>query len=379
MILGALIDAGVPLDVIRASLDALPLDGWTIQSTTVQRGALRATRAEVTVNEDNASRNYTDIVTLLDNSPLKENVRRRALATFEILARAEAKIHNRRVEQVHFHEVGGADALIDIVGACAALEHLAPGRTVTGPIATGSGIISSDHGQLPLPAPAVTEILTGAVLYGRGVGELITPTGAAILAAASDGFGNLPPARLRSTGYGAGVRELDPPNVLRVLVANDIDTDDDETFVLETNLDDMSPELLPHLVDTLMATGAQDAWLTPILMKKGRPGFLLSVLTTTYESDRLQDTIYKESTTLGVRRTRVGKDVLARQWVAVDVAGQKVNVKIGLRGSRVTTVAPEYEDARRAAAASGMPLKDVYAAALQTAQAQIHRPESSAR
>lgn len=369
MILGALIDAGVPLDVMRESLDALPLDGWTIESATVQKGALQATRAVITGAEDKASRNHADIVTLLRNSPLEENVRQRALETFEILARAEAKIHNRRAEQVHFHEVGGTDALIDIVGASAALEHLGPSHIVTGPIATGSGTISSDHGQIPLPAPAVTEILTGAVLYGRGEGELITPTGAAILAAASDSFGNLPAVRLRSTGYGAGRRDLDLPNVLRLLVADEVDENDD-TVVLETNLDDMNPELLPHLLDTLMATGAQDAWLTPILMKKGRPGFLLNVLTTTYEGDRLQDAIYKETTTLGVRRTRVGKDVLARRWVTIDVAGQSVNVKVGLRGSRVTTVAPEYEDARRAATATGMSLKDVYAAALRAVQAQ---------
>ncbi len=378
MILGALIDAGAPLDVIRASLDALPLDGWTIESATVQKGALRATRAVVTVGEDKGSRNYADIVTLLEASPLERNVRRRALQTFEILAQAEAKIHNRRAEKVHFHEIGGIDSLIDIVGACAALQHFRPGRTVTGPIATGSGVVSSDHGQLPLPAPAVTEILKGAVLYGRGEGELITPTGAAILAAASDGFDNLPPARLRSIGYGAGHRDLDPPNVLRVLVADE-GGGDHEAVVLETNLDDMSPELLPNLLDTLLKQGAQDVWLTSIHMKKGRPGFLLSVLTTIYEMDRLQDTIYKETTTFGVRRTRVGKDVLARQWVAVHVAGQRVHVKIGLRGSQVTTVAPEYEDARRAALASGMSLKDVYAAALQAVQAQSARPESPER
>jgi len=369
MVLGALIDAGVPLDVIRASLDALPLEGWTIESTTVQKGVLRATQVIVAVGEVNVSRNYADIVTMLETSPLEENVRRRSLETFEIMALAEAKIHNRRAEQVHFHEVGGTDAVIDIVGSCAALQHLRPSHTVTGPIATGSGTVSSDHGQLPLPAPAVTEILNGAVLHGRGEGELITPTGAAILAAASDVFGNMPAARLRSAGYGAGHRDLDPPNVLRVLVADEVDGDE-EAIVLETNLDDMNPELLPHLLDTLIENKAQDAWLTPILMKKGRPGFLLSVLTTTYEMDRLKDTIYKETTTLGVRRARVGKDVLARQWIAVEVAGEKVNVKLGLRGSRVTSIAPEYEDARRAAAATGMPLKDVYVAALQAVQAQ---------
>jgi uncharacterized protein (TIGR00299 family) protein len=369
MILGALIDAGVPLDVIRASLGALPLDGWTIESTTVQRGALRATQVIVTVPEDSVSRHYAAIVTMLETSPLEENVRRRSLATFEILARAEAKIHNQAPEEVHFHEVGGADAIIDIVGACTALQHLEAGHIVTGPIATGSGIVSGDHGRLPLPAPAVTEMLTGAVLFGRGEGELITPTGAAILAAASDGFGNMPVARLRTTGYGAGHRDLDPPNVLRVLVADEPDGDN-EAVVLETNLDDMNPELLPHLLATLMENKAQDAWLTPILMKKGRPGFLLSVLTSTYEMDRLQDIIYKETTTLGVRRINVGKDTLARKWVAVDVAGEKVNVKLGLRGSQVTTLAPEYDDARRAAAATGMPLRDVYAAALQAAQAQ---------
>lgn len=370
MILGALIDVGVPLDVIRANLDRLPLDGWTLEGTPVEKGTLRATQVVITVDDDNASRNYAEIVTLLRNSALEENVRRRSLETFEILAQAEAKVHDRPVDRVHFHEVGGTDALIDIVGACAALEHLAPTRTVTGPIATGSGFVSSDHGQLPLPAPAVTEILKGAVLHGRGEGELVTPTGAAILAAASQGFGPLPFARLRSTGYGAGQRDLDPPNVLRVLVADENVQENDSTVVLETNLDDMSPELLPHLLDTLIGAGAQDAWLTPILMKKGRPGFLLSVLTTTYESVRLLEIIYRESSTFGVRKIDIGKDVLRRQWVTVDVAGQKVSVKIGLRGSKVTTVAPEYEDARRAAAVTGIPLKTVFEAALKAARSQ---------
>ena len=371
MILGALIDAGVPLDGIRAALDSLPMTGWAIETATVTRGGLRATRAIVTEDE-RVSHNYSDVRALLESSSLDGNVRRRALETFEILARAEARVHDRRAEQVHFHEVGGTDAIVDIVGACTALEHLGPTRTITGPIATGSGTVSSEHGRLPVPAPAVTEILTGAVLLGGGKGELITPTGAAILAAASDGFGPLPPARLRSAGYGAGSRDLDLPNVLRVLIADEIEVDT-QTLVLETNLDDMSPELLPHLIDTLLDSGAQDAWLTSILMKKGRPGFLLSVLTTARASDHLTDIIYRETTTFGVRRRLVDRDVLAREWVTVDVAGERVNVKMGLRGTHVATLAPEFEDARRAAKASGMSLKDVYTAALRAAEAHAER------
>lgn len=368
MILGALIDAGVPLEVVREGLSPLPLKRWTVESTAVDKGGLRAAQAIITV-EDQTSRNYSDIVALLENSSLKDNVRRRALKTFAVLAKAEAKVHNRRVEEVHFHEVGSADALIDIVGACAALEYLGPTRTITGPIATGSGIVSSAHGQLPVPAPAVVEMLTGAVLQGRGNGELITPTGAAILAAASDGFSPLPPARLRLAGYGAGARDLDPPNVLRVLIADGVE-EEGETLLLETNLDDMNPELLPHVVDILMTAGAQDAWLTPVLMKKGRPGFLLSVLTTAHAGDHIEEIIYRETTTFGVRRTRVDKHALAREWVTVEVAGEPVNVKIGRRGTLVTTLAPEHEDARRAAKALGMSLKDVYAAAVKAAEAE---------
>lgn len=371
MILGALIDAGASLDVMKASLEALPLDGWAVDSATVEKGGLRATQAIVTIDEQPA-RSYADIVALLEDSLLDRNVRRRALETFGILASAEATVHNRRAEEVHFHEVGGADAIIDIVGASAGLEHLGPHRTITGPIATGSGIVSGDHGRLPVPAPAVTEILTGAVLQGRGEGELITPTGAAILAAASDGFGPLPPSRLRSAGYGAGSRDLDPPDVLRILLVEEMEAGS-ETLVLETNLDDTSPELLPHVIETLVAAGAQDAWLTSILMKKGRLGYLLSVLTTTHDVDRLKEIIYRETTTLGVRRMRVDKDILAREWVAVEVAGEKVNVKVGRRGANVTSIAPEYEDARRAATASGMSLKDVYAAALRAAEARLTR------
>ena len=369
MILGALMDAGAPLDSITESLEALGLPGWELAQENVLKGGVRATRAVVTTN-DGARRSYSDIKALIAGAPLPEGIRSRALETFAVLANAEAKVHSQAPGDVHFHEVGGLDAIVDIVGSSAALEHFAPDAIVTGALPLGSGTVTSAHGPLPVPAPAVTEILTGAVVYGAGGVELVTPTGAALLKANSTSFGTLPPLRPASVGYGAGERDLELPNVLRVLVGQALGDDRMEPrpgVVLETNLDDMSPELLPHVVDELLAAGAQDAWLVPIVMKKGRPAFTLAVLTDASGEDALRELIYKETTTLGIRSSSIGKDVLAREWVAVEVAGQPVSVKLARRAGRIVSMSPEYEDARRAARSTEIPLKEIYALALSAA------------
>jgi len=370
MILGALLDAGAPVADVRASLDALDVPGWELDLEAVTRRGLRATHAQVSVDDESPARSYSDITRIVSDAPLSDPIKSSALKAFDALATAEARVHARTKNDVQWHEVGGIDALVDIVGSCAALEHFHPVRVVTSPIGTGAGIIESDHGTLPLPAPAVAEILKGAVLTGRATDrELVTPTGAAILAAVTDEFGDLPEMRLEATGYGAGSWNLDWPNVVRVLVGDGAGTvPGDEVFVIESNLDDMSPELFPHVIETLLVAGAQDVWVTSIVMKKGRPGYTLSALVDASAKERVVDMVYRETTTLGLRITPAVKHALTREWIEIDVASCAVRVKLGRRAGEIVTMAPEHNDAVKAAKASGLPLKEVYSRALQAAR-----------
>jgi uncharacterized protein (TIGR00299 family) protein len=360
MILGALIGAGASEDEVRRALEALSLSGWDLRIGATTRSGVRATRAEVTVAPGPEARSYVDIKTTIERAPLADGVKHRALETFRLLAEAEGRVHGARVEDVHLHEAGALDAIVDIVGSAAALEELAPELVVTSPIATGRGIIPSAHGPIPLPAPAVTELLIGATLMERGNEELITPTGAAILAAATDRFGEMPAMRLRATGYGAGARDADVPNVVRVLIGDTDDEADASALLIECNIDDMSPELVPYVIERLMTAGAQDAWTTPILMKKGRPALKLAVLTTHAGSDPIIGVLFTETTTLGLRMTPAAKRELDRSWASADVDGYAVRVKLGRYEGRVVTASPEYEDASKVARLTGLPLKEVY-------------------
>ncbi|MDP9067757.1 MAG: nickel pincer cofactor biosynthesis protein LarC [Actinomycetota bacterium] len=373
MLLGALIDAGVPEDTVRGSLQTLGLPEWELQVDRVVKHGIAATRVKV-ATQDLTSRNYREIKTLLEDAPLEEGVRSRALRTFEVLAQAEAKVHGSDPQEVHFHEVGGVDALIDIVGCAAAIEHLAPSTVVASALVTGRGWVTAAHGLLPVPAPAVLEILRGVELEEHGDQELVTPTGAAILAAASDSFGAMPPLKLESIGYGAGERDLDRPNVVRVVVGTESSASPaDEAWLIETNIDDMSGELIPYCIDSLLRAGASDAWSTPILMKKGRPAVTLSILVAPEQKERVLDVLYRETTTLGARSQRVAKDELQREWVEIEVQGEPLRVKLGRRGGELVTASPEYEDAVRVAQKTGLPLRRVFE--LATTQARSTSPE----
>ena len=374
MLLGALIDAGAPIDDVRRALESLGVDGATLQMSEVHRGGLRAAKAAVAVDDDHAERSYRDIVAALDRAALGPDVRTLAHRAFTVLARAEAFVHGVDEGDVHFHEAGSLDAIVDVVGSCAALRALQPERVVASAVATGIGSTESAHGTLPLPAPAVVEILKacGAPVFSRGDHELVTPTGAALLAAFVDDFAGLPAMRIDATGHGAGERDLDHPNVLRVFVGRTRDaTPTEDACVLECNVDDMTPELVSHTLELLIRAGAQDAWITPIVMKKGRPAFKLSILTAPESADELCDVVFRETTTLGLRRTEVVKEVLERRWTDIDVGGQPVRVKVGLHRGEIVTIAPEHEDAVAAAHAAGLPLKDVYAAALEAARRRL--------
>ncbi|MBW3594037.1 MAG: nickel pincer cofactor biosynthesis protein LarC [Actinobacteria bacterium] len=369
MILGALIDAGADAGAVRRAITALPIEDVGMETSEVVRRGLRANAVTIRIPDHAEHRGFLEIVSMLEGADLPPRVRARALRMFEILATAEARVHGTDVDSVHFHEVGALDAIADVVGAAVAIEHFDPATIACSPIPLGSGSVETDHGTLPVPAPAVTEILKGALIVGGGEREVTTPTGAAILMAITDRFGEPPPMTLHATGYGAGSADLSVPNVLRVLVGEEASAELAAHILVETNIDDMTPELIPHVIDQLLRAGAQDAWSTPILMKKGRPAFKISAIVDHASRERVVDLLYRETTTFGVRASKIEKDELFREWIEVDVEGHAVRVKVAHRGPEVVTTSPEYEDASRAAMATGMPLKDVY----QRAEAAARR------
>ena len=369
MILGALLDLGAPEAEIRACLGSLEVGEWRLDVSEVDKSGFRATRAHFSIPEhDDLSRTYPAVVASVAAAPLPEAVKTSATRAFTLLAEAEAAVHGTTRDETHFHEVGSADAILDVVAAFAALHLLSPERIVTSAVATGmGGLAETSHGRIPLPAPAVAELLAThrVPTFQRGSTELLTPTGAAILVAASDSFGPLPEIALERVGYGAGHKDLEHPNVVRAILGEEAGKNGSEVTLIEANLDDMSPELVPYIIERLLEGGALDAWVTPVVMKKGRPGLLLSVLAEEALTATAFDIVFSETTTLGLRSSVVAREVLERDWIEVDIEGVPVRVKRGWRGGRVATAAPEHDDALRAAQAGGLPLKEVNARALR--------------
>lgn len=359
MALGSLLDAGADLDEVRAILGRLQVDGWSLEVEPVLRGGVAGTRAVVTAEETSVVRTYANISSIVEEAGLPERVRTRAQAIFAALARVESALHRRELAQVHFHEVGGIDAIVDVVGVAAAMEVLGIDEVRSSPVATGMGMVRTAHGLLPNPAPAVVNLLEGAPTYGIDVGvELTTPTGAAILAALATGWGALPAMTITSSGFGAGSRELDDlPNMTQVVVGTATErstTSGQPVMLLEANIDDATGETLAHAVAALMAAGAHDAWITPILMKKGRPAHTVSVLTDAALAAQLADVLRRETGTLGVRGGIMERWPSARMLDEVEVVGQRVRLKIA--DGRVKV---EHDDAAAAAEASGLPLREV--------------------
>jgi uncharacterized protein (TIGR00299 family) protein len=379
MALGALIDAGAPFDDIRTQLSGLPLEPFTVNLEEIETQGVRALRAVVSSPASAIIRTYSSIRTLLDAAELDTAVRNTAQRIFRRLAEAEARVHRKDVELVTFHEIGAVDSVVDIVGVSAGLNLLGIDRVFSSPVPTGMGMVRTEHGLMPVPGPAVTELLRGAPMYSRGVtAELVTPTGAAILAAVAEGYGELPLIRVESVGYGAGAQRLDFPNVLRILVgveeeraAGSTAPESPGEVVLETNIDDLNPELYEYVMERLFAAGAQDAWLTPIVMKKSRPAVTISVLCSTEREPTLRQLLFRETGTLGVRTTGVEKHVLDRELVKVETTHGPVAVKIGLLEGKRVSVSPEYEDCARVAREAGVPAREVYEEALRLAHDQL--------
>lgn len=359
MALGSLLDAGADLSEVQGILGRLPLKGWRLEVESVLRAGLGATQVAVLVSDDVVVRTYMHIVALVEEARLPRRVARRALATFAALAGVEGEIHRRPPERVHFHEVGGHDTLIDVVGTAAALEVLDVDEVWASPVATGTGTIRSAHGLLPNPSPAVVGLLRGAPTYGRDMAvELTTPTGAALLSALASGFGPLPHMRVESTGFGAGSRDLDGlPNCTQVVVGvalADESPPGHPLVTLVTNVDDATGETLAHTLEMLLGAGALDAWITPVLMKKGRPGHTVSALVDVALVESVRQVLRAETGSLGVRSWPVERWAARREFDTVIVDGMPVRVKIG-----PGRVKAEQADAARVAARSGRPLREV--------------------
>ncbi len=374
MILGALLDLGAPARGVRAAVRSLGIGGVTMRVSRVTRGALGARWVSFRGPARSArERRWAEIRSLLAGAALAPRVRERSLRVFGRLAEAEAKVHGIAADEVHFHEVGAVDAIGDIVGVCAALEHLGVDRLSCSPVALGRGQVETEHGRLPLPAPATLELLIGIPTYPYDVEwETVTPTGAALLAALCDDFGLMPALVPRGQGFGAGQRRPGPlPNVVRAVLGEVSGAlERDVVSVIETNLDDMNPEQLPYLMERLLADGALDVSLSPLAMKKGRPGQLLRVIARPGDRDALARRILLESSAIGVRYIEVPRLKLARESRSVATRFGRIRVKLASSPGGAATAAAEYEDCARAARKHGVPIEEVYREAERTAEVE---------
>jgi len=407
MTLGALVDAGLDLEELQEGLRGLALDGYSIERNTVLRGAFQCTRVKIILAEGNnppaeesskepfpahahshthepnhehshshshaaeesvspqaVERTLSSILELIDSSELPQKTRENAKAVFRRLAEAEARVHGVDIEEIHFHEVGAVDSIVDIVGSCLALELLEIDEVYCAPVTVGTGFVEGAHGRMPLPAPATAELLKGfPIQQFDSHAELTTPTGAALMTTLAKEFGPMPPVNITSIGLGAGdERNGAVPNALRVFLADKLEekAGRDRVLLLETNIDDMSSEWIGHLMDRLFEVGALDVYVTPILMKKTRPAHKLSILGPLDREKEIADTLFTESTTIGVRRTELERIVLERETTEIESPWGMIRIKKAWHGGQEVGASPEYDDLKRAAEASGLPIKELH-------------------
>ena len=384
MVLGALVDAGADLGGIETELRKLGLDGWSISAEKVQRGQIFATHVNVATTEGHHHRGLSIILDRIEKAQLAPRAAERARKIFTRLAESEAKVHHLPVEQVHFHEVGAVDSIVDIVGACVGFELLGIDEFACSPLDVGAGQVMTAHGLLPVPAPATADLLLGAPIYTSGIQkELVTPTGAAIATTLSISYSKIPEMTMRAIGYGAGSMDFpEKANVLRLLIGeresaaageNLHGESDAPITIIETNVDDMSPQIYGYFVDRALAAGALDVFSTAVQMKKNRPGLLVTILSEPANITRLTDLLFSETTTIGVRMYEARRRTLAREFLSVDTGHGPVRMKISRLNGSVLNATPEYDDCQRIASEKGIPLKDVLAAASYAFQNQ-HKP-----
>jgi len=380
MILGALLDAGLAEATLRERLAALRLKDFDLQSRRVAKNGFQATKVDVIVQDDAPERHLSDIERIVRESALPSAVQEQAMAIFRRLCEVEAGIHGSSPEHVHLHELGGVDTIVDVVGTLVGLDALGIARVYASPLPLGRGFTRGAHGRIPLPAPATVALLEGLPVKGSELEmELVTPTGAALLTALAADFGPIPAMTLTAVGYGAGARDLPIPNVLRVLVGERPSSSDAlvETLVLlETNVDDMNPEIYDHLMRRLFEAGALDVFLSPIQMKKNRPATMVHVLCSMEHVEAAKAILFAETTTLGVRQTEVTRHALSRSVETVETPYGAVRVKVARWGQGETKSAPEYEDCRLLAEKHDVPLREIYRAVERSQQGdEVSRPQ----
>ena len=369
MLLGALVDAGLDPVVLRNTVASLKLKGVKVRTEKTKRGGLQATQVFVETEGDHPHRSLSAIEKIIEDSTLTQKVKQNSLRVFRRLGTVEAQAHGVPVEKVHFHEVGAWDAITDIVGACAGFDAMDIQRIQCSPINLGSGTVKAAHGVMPVPAPATARLVEGIPTYVEGPqAELTTPTGAALATTLSDSFGAMPAMQLSASGYGAGSGDFpERANLLRVLIGeiDDNASTTDNIWVLEANIDDMTPEAAGYAMERLLAAGALDVTLTPVHMKKNRPGFTLTVLASPDMRTSLSRLIFSETTTLGIRETSAQRRVLERHWQEVSTTYGKVRIKVSGENGKTFNHAPEYEDCRQLAQDNNVPFKEIWQQANQ--------------
>jgi len=364
MILGALIDAGMPIKKLEDLLSGLNLSEFDLKVVEVSKNGFRAIKVDISVGKQPPERHLIDIEEIIRESSLPPGVQDQSLEIFQKIARIEGRIHNVPIEKVHLHELGGTDTIVDITGTLLALDHLGIEKVFCSPIPMGYGFIQGAHGEIPLPAPATLGLLEGVPVFGRDIeAELVTPTGAALITHLTNDYGPAPSLILQAVGYGAGGRDLPFPNLLRVMIG-DITSPNHETIqqlaVLETNLDDLNPEVYPYVVDRLFEAGALDVVLIPIHMKKNRPGTQIQVLSEMNDVDHHKSILFEETSTLGIKQILVDRSCLARKIVEVKTPYGKIRVKIAITPENQQKVSPEYEDCAILAIKYKIPLQQIY-------------------
>ncbi len=375
MTIGALLDLGIDPEFLQDRLNSLNLEGYQLEICRKQVKGISGTDFDVRLTEHHhhhhdhshhhhEHRNFNDIETIIEKADLDSETRELSRSIFLSVAKAEAKVHGKSIEEVHFHEVGAIDSIIDIVGAAVCLNALKPDKIYASPLHLGSGTIKCAHGILPVPAPATVEILEDTPVYSSGVvGELVTPTGAAIIKTIADEFGSMPTMTVKKSGYGCGKKDFGIPNLLRVVMGEaDTRTDlvKEDLVMLETNIDDMNPEIYSHLIPRLLEQGALDAFLSNIIMKKGRPGILLNVLCKPHHVDFIAETLFHETTTLGIRKLPMERLSLERKTVSLETSWGTLEIKAAYKNGEILKAAPEYEDCKRLSAEHNLPVKKIY-------------------
>lgn len=369
MTVGALLDAGLKIETLEKELKKLSLSGYQLEVKKVVKKGISATQFKVKIKEEGVERRFKDILTILEKSKLDEEIKKDTKKIFFNIAQAESKIHQKDIDKIHFHEIGGLDSIVDITSAVIGIKTLGIEEIHSSALPVGKGFVKCAHGVIPVPAPATLELLKNIPTYSGGIeSEMITPTGAAIISTLAKSFGKQPLMKIERIGYGAGEKEFTIPNLLRInigeKIAKDKDFKDDyisdEAVLIETNIDDMNPEFYDYIMDKLFSQGALDVFLTPIQMKKNRPAHMLSIIVYEQNLKEILEVLFSESTTLGVRVREVKRLRLGQQNFMVETKYGKIKVKVGMFKGEIKNIAPEYEDCKKMAKQHQVPLKEVY-------------------